>query len=116
MPRGPHPRGGRPRAEPVLDHVIQLSIDGVDGFDPDTGRYKEVVLNGLADATHATEIRRALYRSAKHMKVSLHSAIEKSPDGGHQIRFTAIDKAAGRRYMNSIPAHKRSYNQHIPEV
>lgn len=116
MPRAAHPRGSA-RKEPILDHVLQLSIDRSDGeFNPETGRYGEVVLTGLADIGHATEIRRALYRSARHMRVSLTSKIEKADDGSHAIRFTVIDKEIGRRYINSIPPHKRSFNQHIEEV
>lgn len=116
MPRAPHPYGSA-RKEPVLDHVLQMSIDRTDGeFDPETGRYGEVVLNGLDGAAHATEIRRAMYRSARHLKVSLDAKPEKSADGSHAIRFTVIDKEAGKRYINSRPAHTRAYNQHIEEV
>lgn len=115
MPRAAHPRGSA-RKEPILDHVLRLSIDHANGeFDPGTGRYAEVVLNDFTDMAHATEIRRAMYRSANHMKVSLHSKIEKAADG-YSIRFTVIDKEAGRRYINSIPAHKRAYNQTSPTI
>lgn len=73
-------------------------------------------MDGLTDMAHATEIRRAMYRSARHMKVSLVSSIEKAANGSHAIRFTVIDKEVGRAYINSQPAHKRSYNQHIESV
>lgn len=111
MPRGPHPRGGRPRTEPVLDHVIRASVDGANGVHhPETGHYKEVVLGGMRSADHAREIRRALYRSARYMKYSLKCNVEKDGAGGYQLRFTVIDKEIARQYINALPPEKRAYD------
>jgi hypothetical protein len=113
IPRGAFPRG-RPRTEPVLDHVIRMSIDRANGtHHPESGRYAEVVLNGMSSVDHAREIRRALYRSARYMKVSLDAKIERSPGGGHQIRFTVVNKEHAQAYIENLRAtapHKVAYD------
>lgn len=70
----------------------------------------------MRSVDHAREIRRALYRSARYMKYSLDAKIERSPDGGHQIRFTAIDKEIARAYIERLRAeapHKVSYDPYF---
>lgn len=116
MGRGPYPRGGRPRTQPVLDHVLRMSIDNANGeFDSSTGRYAEVVLNGIATRDQAESVKRSMYRSARYMKVSLHQKIERAGDGW-QIRFTVINKDHARNFVNAIPPERRAYNQHIRVV
>lgn len=112
MPRAPHPKGGRPRTQPVLDALIQKSIDDAGGiYDPETGAYAEVVLTGLRSKDHAAEIIRSMYRSARFMKYSLPKPkTEPSPDGGYQIRYRVHDKELARKYVNAIPPERRAYN------
>ena len=91
-----------------------MSIDRANGeHDPESGHYAEVVLNGMHSVDHAREIQRALYRSARYMKVSLAAKPERSPDGGWQIRFTAINKEHARAYIENLRAtapHKVAYD------
>jgi hypothetical protein len=98
----------------VLDHVLRMSMDNANGeFDSETGRYAEVVLNGMRSEDHAREIRRSLHRSARYMKVSLDSKIERAPAGGHQIRFTVINKEHAKAYIENLrrtAPHKVSYD------
>lgn len=84
------------RKPPILDHFVQASIDG--GRDA-AGHYKELVYAGVEDQERAIEIRRALFRSAKHLKVALKADVE-TVAGVHQIRFRAIDKAIARAYVS----------------
>lgn len=86
----------KPRKPPILDHYIQASIER--GMD-DQGHYGELVYAGVEDSERAIEIRRALYRSAKHLGVSLKADVEDGADGTHSIRFHAIDKAVGRAHI-----------------
>lgn len=83
------------RKPPILDHFIQASIDG--GRD-EAGHYKELIYAGVEDQDRAVEIRRALFRSAKHLKVALKADVE-TVAGVHQIRYRAIDKAVARAYV-----------------
>ena len=93
-----------------------MSVDNANGeFDSETGRYAEVVLTGMHSQDHAREIVRAMYRSARYMKVSLHQKIERNGDG-YQIRFTVINKDHARAYVQSIAPERRSYNQHIRTI
>lgn len=88
----------KPRKPPILDHYVQASIEG--GMD-DSGHYGELVYAGVEDELRAIEIRRALFRSAKHLGVSLKADVEQAADGTHQIRFKAIDKATARAYISA---------------
>jgi hypothetical protein len=85
-----------PRKEPILDHYVQASIDG--GMDNE-GHYSELVYAGVEDQEWAKEIRRALFRSSRYLKVALKADLEQAADGTHQIRFHAIDKARARAYI-----------------
>jgi hypothetical protein len=84
------------RKPPILDHYVQASIDG--GRD-DAGHYKELLYGGVEDAERAREIRRALFRSAKHLGVSLKCDVEPAADGTHAVRFHAIDKTVARAHI-----------------
>lgn len=80
-----------------------MSIDNANGeHDSSTGRYAEVVLTGMRSEDHAREIRRSLHRSARHMKYALDAKIERSPGGGQQIRFSAINKEHARAYIENL--------------
>lgn len=101
MPRGPE-RQWRRQREPLLDPHIAASIAG--GQDPTTLHYAELTedeINGQAirDAEVARELKAALYRAARRANVSLVARVEKRADGSYQVRFKAVDKAAGRAYM-----------------
>jgi len=99
MPRGPAPQWRR-RVEPVLDAELQASIDQSNGeCDPATGWYSTLHYAGCADYDRAKEIKRALYRSARHFKVSLTTKIFRADDGTFTVEFTAISKAHGQAYI-----------------
>jgi hypothetical protein len=86
----------KPRKPPILDHYIKASIEG--GMD-DGGHYKELIYSGVQDRERAIEIRRALFRSASHLGVSLKCDVETDAAGVHHIRFHAIDKQVGRSHI-----------------
>ena len=101
MARGPQ-RPWRAQREPLLDTHIAASIAG--GQDPATLHYAELTedeINGQAIRDHqlAKELKNALYRAARRKNVSLSATVELRSDGTFQVRFKAIDKAAGRAYM-----------------
>lgn len=86
----------KPRKQPILDHYIQASVgQGVN----DEGHYGELRHQGIEDYERALEIRRALYRSAKHLKVSLKAEVEQAADGTYVVVFHAINKAHARAYI-----------------
>lgn len=86
----------KPRKGPILDHYVQASIER--GMD-EAGHYGELVYAGVEEEERAREIRRALFRSAKHLGVSLKADLERDAAGAWAIRFRAIDKAIGRAYI-----------------
>lgn len=94
MPRRPI-HSMKPRKGPILDHYIQASVEG----GHTDGHYLELVYAGVEDPARAVEIRRALFRSAKHLGVALKADVEQAADGTHQIRFHAIDKAVARAHI-----------------
>lgn len=99
MPKGPSPQWKR-RLEPILDHEIQAAIDHVNGkHDPGTGWYATLDHTGCESYARAQEIKRALYRSARHLKVSLHTELVRGPNGTWTVRFTPINKAHGRAFI-----------------
>jgi hypothetical protein len=56
-----------------------------------------LVYIGCETRERALEVRRMLYRSAGHFKVSLHAPVVQAPDGTYQITFTVYTKSAGRK-------------------
>lgn len=98
MPRASAPPW-RQLKEPVLDHYVQASLDQANGTpDPDTGHYAELHITGIAEREEAEEYKRALYRAAKRMKVSMSATVHRS-GSGYAIHFKAIDKRAARAYV-----------------
>lgn len=86
----------KPRKPPILDDYVQKSIEG--GMN-DRGHYAELVYSGVEEEERAREIRRALFRSAAHLKVSMKADLERAADDTWSIRFRAIDKATARAYI-----------------
>lgn len=104
----------KPRKEPILDHYVQASVE--QGMN-DAGHYGELVYAGVEDQLRAVEIRRSLFRSAKHLGVSLKADVEQAADGTHQVRFHAIDKAVARAHMVQTyrgREHEMPYNPYAP--
>jgi hypothetical protein len=84
----------------VLDHEVQASITQSNGtHDPATGWYTVLHHTGCPDYDRAKEIKRALYRSARHLHVSLHTRIFRAADGTQTVEFVAINKDHGRAYI-----------------
>lgn len=104
MPKGPS-RSWRKRMEPILDDEVRASVAMARDFhDPGSHDYEKrfhatLVYGGLSSEAEAHEIRKALYRSAKHLGYSLSHKIEKSPLGGWQVRYTAICKECATAYI-----------------
>lgn len=104
----------RQRKAPILDHYVQASIEA--GMN-DQGHYGELVYAGIEDQLRAIEIRRALFRSAKHLGVSLKADVEAGAGDTHQVRFKAIDKAVARQFMAQTyrgREHEMPYNPYQP--
>ena len=90
------------RKEPVLDHIVQAAIDAVGGTcNPDTGHYGSLRYTGCADRDRAKEIKQALYRSARHLGVSLFYSIVREDDGTYTVEFTAVNKTHARAHVVS---------------
>jgi hypothetical protein len=90
------------RKEPVLDHIVQAAIDAVGGtYAEDTGHYGTLRYTGCADRDRAKEIKQALYRSARHLGVSLFYSIVKEEDDTYSVEFTPVNKAHGRAHVVS---------------
>jgi hypothetical protein len=99
MPRADAPEWKR-RKEPILDAELQAAIDHVGGqHDPATGWYATLHYTGCESRDRAKEIKRALYRSAYHLKVSLTTRIFQAPDKTWTVEFTPINKQHGRDFI-----------------
>lgn len=111
MAKGPAPRWNA-RKEPVLDAHLAASINNAGGkHNPETGWYATLHLTGMKNRDEAKEVVRALYRSARHLGVSL--AQEIVPDGnGYRVEFAAINKAHARAYVAKKYGTKPPYNPH----
>lgn len=66
---------------------------------PETGHYPEMTYFGIEDVERASEIKRALFRSAGHMGVSMRAEVEQATDGSFQVRYNAVDKAKARAWL-----------------
>lgn len=91
----------RPLREPVLDHLVQASVDAAGGeFDPETGHYAHLVYEGCASPERAKEIAQALYRAAKRMGYSMSCKVGKSSSANEwNVEFFSCDKAMARAYV-----------------
>ena len=99
MPRGALPEYRR-RKEPVLDDHLRASVERANGTpDPETGKYATLIYAGCESRERAKEIVRALYRSARYVKVSVATVIHPANDGTFNVEFTAINKAHARKYV-----------------
>jgi hypothetical protein len=67
--------------------------------DPETGHYAKLVYAGCETKDRAVEIKRALFRSARYVGVSVSANIVKAPDGTFQVHFFAINKAHAKKYV-----------------
>lgn len=98
MPKGPAPQW-RQRKEPVLDHVLQASVDQAGGkYDPQTGQYAEVHYRGIETADRAKEIVRSLHRSGRFMKLSVMTKTVRDGDG-YKVICRAVNKEHARKYI-----------------
>jgi hypothetical protein len=102
MPRGTLPEY-RKRLEPILDHYLQMAIDSVGGKHDESGKYATLLYTGCESRDRANEIRKALYRSAYHLKVSLSYKIHNRADGTYDVEFTVYEKKHATAYH--INAH-----------
>jgi hypothetical protein len=104
IPRGPAPSWQK-RLEPVLDHLIQASIDQADGkHHPETGHYATLRYTGCETRERATEVKRALFRCAnwmhKHGIASIGMNAEIIKDGNTwTVEFRAVDKELARQHV-----------------
>ena len=98
MPRGPAP-AWRKRM-PHLDSHIQAAISQCNGSpDTETGLMGKLVYIGCESRERAQVVKRMLYRSASHHKVSLHCDIVKADDGTYEVHFSVFHKSYGRKYV-----------------
>jgi hypothetical protein len=66
---------------------------------PDTGLMGKLVYVGCDSRERAVEVKRMLYRSASHHKVSLATDIVPADDGTFQVHFSVFHKSYGRKYV-----------------
>lgn len=106
MPRGPAPQWRR-RKDPVLDDYVMASVTqagGVGRHHPQTGHYRELVIDDLKNREEAGEWKRALFRAAHYLArngiaaVSMSATIERA-GSGYLIRFRAVDKVLARKHV-----------------
>lgn len=113
MPRGGVPQW-RKRLEPVLDHLIQASIDQAGGtFHPETGHYATLRYTGIETRERAQEIKRSLYRCASFMHrnkiadIGMSASIKRE---GREfvVEFMAVDKTKAREHVMAKYGEDRS--------
>lgn len=112
MPRGPAPNWSAKKPPYTHDHV-QASV--ARGLNAETGHYGTLIYSGCETKERALEIKRSLYRCAKHLGYSMHAEIEPAGDG-YQVRFKAIDKAAARAYVRKKYGDRMPYNPYTKNV
>jgi hypothetical protein len=85
---------------PHLDEHVRKSVDLANGIPDETsGFYATLVITGVPDRETAKERVRMLHRSAQHIGVSMHAAVQPADDGTFNVEFTAINKAHARAYV-----------------
>jgi len=107
MPRGPAPQWTAKKPPFTHDHV-QASVAG--GLNAQTGHYAELLYQGCESEERAVEIKRSLYRCAKHLGFSMKAEVEPGAGSDWQVRFRAIDKATARAYVRKRYGQKMPYN------
>lgn len=117
MPRAPAP-AWRQRREPITDEYVLTSVErsgGMGKHHPETGKYAELVISGLADRAEADEYRRSLHRCALWLLRNRGYDIgmstdtpERAVDGTYLIRFRATDKTHSRNYVLQRYGNDRS--------
>lgn len=107
MPRGAAPEW-RKRKEPVTDEWIMASVNrcgGLGYYDPQTGKYADLIIRGLDTREEAEDWVKALYRCAHWLNRNNIAPVSMSTDpierngSGYQIRFRAIDKTMARAHV-----------------
>jgi hypothetical protein len=107
MARAPAPQWRR-RKEPILDDCVLASTRAVESFCPETGHYGILRYVGCETPERASEIVQALYRSARHLGVSVTATVLPADDGTFCVEFRAIDKAHARAYVLKTHGTDRS--------
>jgi len=85
-------------------------------MDPETGFYPEIIYVGIENHDRALELRRALFRSAGHLQVSMKADIEPGDKGTYQIRYRAISKKHARAHMVRTHGADRSQWAYDPRA
>lgn len=97
MPRAAAPPW-RQRKQPILDHLVLESVNQANGKPDDHGRFRELHYSGIDTRERAEEIKRALYRARRYVKLSVHARIER--DGSkYVVKFFAVDPVHAKAYM-----------------
>lgn len=102
------------RTKPILDHLIQASIDHAHGRHDYSGRYEEITVPlHSRDDDYATEIKNALYRSARHLNVHLDLDVyrERIGMGDYVIAFTAVHPDYRKDYWHPLEVWKRQRHE-----
>jgi hypothetical protein len=108
MPKGPPP-AWKVRKEPILDHFVKAAVESVNGvYDQETGRYSTLVITGAETKDKASEISQALFRSARHLKVSVSTKINQAEDRSYDVEFTVYNKKHARAYIAAKAGGDRS--------
>lgn len=89
------------RKEPIVDHLVMASVDGAGGpgKHDDQGHYKHLTYFGCETEARAKEIRQALFRCARYLKVSMSATAHRSDDGTWQVDFFAVNPDHARAYV-----------------
>lgn len=80
--------------------MVRASISQANGVpDPEKGHYATLVYAGCESRERADEIKRALFRSARYVGVSVSASVKAAGDGTYAVTFKAIDKSYAKKYM-----------------
>jgi len=115
MPKGPPPAWNR--RDCSMDHLVVAALD--------QGYGKVLVYNGIETEERAHDIRRGIYRCARHRGVSADAGrsvttssddemgVRRAPDGTYTLRFRLFDKRVARKShieRNGTDRAQWSYN------
>jgi hypothetical protein len=76
----------------------------------------KLIYVGCESRERAAEVKKMLYRSAGHHKVSLHTVIVKADDGSYQVHFSVFHKSYGRKYVLETYGADRSKFPYDPKA